>query len=37
VEGLKRTKVKPLNYPQVTVVQQGPDLKKKNPYHPTAF
>jgi hypothetical protein len=28
VEGLKRTKVKPLNYSQVTVVQQGP---KGNP------
>jgi hypothetical protein len=25
VEGLKRAKVKPLNYFQVTVVQQGPD------------
>jgi hypothetical protein len=25
VEGLKRTKVKPLNYSQVTVVQQGLD------------
>jgi hypothetical protein len=25
VEGLKRAKVKPLNYSQVTVVQQGPD------------
>jgi hypothetical protein len=25
VEGLKRVKVKPLNYSQVTVVQQGPD------------
>jgi hypothetical protein len=25
VEGLKRTKVKPLNYSQVTVVQQGPE------------
>jgi hypothetical protein len=24
VEGLKRAKVKPLNYSQVTVVQQGP-------------
>jgi hypothetical protein len=25
VEGLKRAKVKPLNYSQVTTVQQGPD------------
>jgi hypothetical protein len=25
VEGLKRAKVKPLNYSQVSVVQQGPD------------
>jgi hypothetical protein len=25
VEGLKRAKVKPLNYSQVTVIQQGPD------------
>jgi hypothetical protein len=25
VEGLKKTKVKPLNYSQVTVVQQGPE------------
>jgi hypothetical protein len=25
VEGLKRTKVKPLNSSQVTVVQQGPE------------
>jgi hypothetical protein len=25
VEGLKRAKVKPLNYSQVTVVQQGPE------------
>jgi hypothetical protein len=25
VEGLKRTKVKPLNYSQVTAVQQGPE------------
>jgi hypothetical protein len=25
VGGLKRTKVKPLNYSQVTVVQEGPD------------
>jgi hypothetical protein len=25
VEGLKRSKVKPLNYSQVIVVQQGPD------------
>jgi hypothetical protein len=27
VEGLKRAKVKPLNYSQVTVVKQGPDEK----------
>jgi hypothetical protein len=25
VEGIKRAKVKPLNYSQVTVVQRGPD------------
>jgi hypothetical protein len=25
VEGLKRAKVEPLNYSQVTVVQQGPE------------
>jgi hypothetical protein len=25
VEGLKRAKVKPLNYSQVTVIPQGPD------------
>jgi hypothetical protein len=25
IEGLKRAKVKPLNYSQVTVLQQGPD------------
>jgi hypothetical protein len=25
VEGLKRAKVKPLNYSQVTTIQQGPD------------
>jgi hypothetical protein len=27
VKGLKRAKVKPLNYSQVPVVQQGPDKK----------